>query len=220
MLVQHLTTIGITRIAMAHLDNPGGLEALSLVEAALNEKKLKASGSMAVKGDASNAAEAAKHLMSSEPQAIVMYLGGTLPGELMKAVLARGKSPSFYGMSIVDGGVTAKVLGERTRGLAISQVMPYPWGTADTFIRSYRDLATKANVTVGYYSFEGYFSAQVFIEALKRTGRDLTRAKLHATLKTLKLRLAGIDIDFTGGQPTGSRFVEMVHVTRDGRYVR
>ena len=60
----------------------------------------------------------------------------------------------------------------------------------------------------------------MLIEALKRTGRDLTRPKLHATLKALKLRLAGIDIDFTGGQPTGSRFVELVQVTRDGKYVR
>jgi ABC-type branched-subunit amino acid transport system substrate-binding protein len=220
VLVQHLTTIGITRIAMAHLDNPGGTEALSLIEAALNESKLKAVASIAVKGDASNAAAAAKHLMASEPQTIIMYLAGTLPGELMKAVLALGDSPSFYGMSIVDGGVTAKVLGERTRGLAISQAMPYPWGAIDPFVRGYRDLMTKANVPIGYQSLEGYFGAQVMIEALKRTGRDLTRPKLHATLKALKLRLAGIDIDFTGGQATGSRFVELVQVTRDGKYIR
>lgn len=219
-LVQHLTTIGISRIAMAHLDNPGGAEALSLVQAALDEHRLKATGSIAVKGDASNAPDAAKQLMANNPQSIIMYLGGSLPAELMKAVLGLGGTPSFYGMSIVDGGVTAKVLGERTRGLAISQVMPYPWSAVDPFTRTYRDLMASANGLVGYSSFEGYFSAQVLIEALRRAGRELTRPKLHATMKALKLRLAGVEVDFTGGQPTGSRFVEMVQVTRDGKYVR
>jgi len=219
-LVQHLTTIGITRIAMAHLDNPGGLEALSLVTAALKERKLEPTGSTAIKGDASNAVEAAQKLMAGNPQTIIMYLGGPLPGELMKAVWGIGATPSFYGMSIVDGGVTAKVAGPRSRGLAISQIMPYPWGAADVYIRTYRELMDKATLPIGYYSFEGYFSASVLIEALKRTGRDLTRPKLHATMKALKLRLAGMDIDFTGGQTTGSRFVEMVQVTNEGKYVR
>jgi len=58
------------------------------------------------------------------------------------------------------------------------------------------------------------------IEALKRTGRDLTRARLHATLRALKLRLAGMDIDFSTGGTTGSRFIEMVRVTPEGRFVR
>ncbi len=34
------------------------------------------------------------------------------------------------------------------------------------------------------------------------------------------MRLAGMEIDFPKGQHTGSRFVELVQVTRDGRFVR
>jgi branched-chain amino acid transport system substrate-binding protein len=33
-LVEHLTTVGVSRIAIAHLDNPGGAEAVKLLEAA------------------------------------------------------------------------------------------------------------------------------------------------------------------------------------------
>jgi len=73
---------------------------------------------------------------------------------------------------------------------------------------------------VGYGSFEGYLNGLVMIEALKRTGRDLTRARLHATLRALKFRLAGMDIDFSTGNTTGSRFIEMVRVTPEGRFVR
>lgn len=220
VLIQQLQTIGITRIAVAHLDNPGGVEALRLVEKALSAHRLKPVASSPMKGDGSDAGAVAKKLTAGEPQAILMYLGGTLGGELMKAAWAQGHHPSFYGMSLVPGDVIAKVVGEKARGLAISQIMPYPWNDADPTIREYRRLATAAKVPVGYYSFEGYVNALVMLDALKRLGRDLNRLKLHSVLATTKMRIASMDINFTTGHHTGSRFVELVQVTHDGRFVR
>lgn len=220
VLVQHLTTLGVARISVAVLDNPGGQEAKSLIEAALQQYQLKPQVVAAAKGDGSNIAEVAKALTAGEPQAVIMYLGGVLPGELMKATWALGGHPMFYGMSIVAGEVTAKVAGEKARGLAISQIVPYPWGEVEPVVKDYRRLADKAGVPLGYYSFEGYLNALVLLEALRRSGRELTRAKLHAALRSLKLRLAGMEIDFGTGSNTGSRFVELVQVTREGRFVR
>lgn len=219
-LVQQLTTVGITRIAVAHLDNPGGNEALRLIELALNTQQLKPVAAGAMKGDASNASDLASTLHAGKPQAVIMYLGGPLGGELMKATWALDGHPSFYGMSIVPGELIAKVVGERTRGLAISQVVPYPWNPVDPMVKEYRRIAEAVKVAVGYYSFEGYLNALVMLDALKRTGNDLTRARLHAALRATRMRLAGMEIDFTKGQHTGSRFVELVQVTRDGRFVR
>lgn len=219
-LVQQLTTVGISRIAVAHLDNPGGAEALRLVDKALSAHQLKPVAAGPMKGDASNAAQLAKTLAAGNPQAIIMYLGGALGGELMKATWALGQQPGFYGMSIVPGELIAKVVGEKTRGLAISQVMPYPWNQADAMVREYRRLAEAAKVPVGYYSFEGYLNALVMLDALKRTGAELSRPRLHAALKATRMRLAGMEVDFTAGHHTGSRFVDLVQVTRDGRFVR
>jgi ABC-type branched-subunit amino acid transport system substrate-binding protein len=219
-LVQHLTTIGITRIGVAHLANPGGEEVRSLVASALEAQKLKLRGAAAVKTDGSNAAEATRAMLAEQPQAVIMYLGGTLAADVMKAVTAAGASAAFYGMSIVSGEVTAKVLGDKARGLAIAQVMPYPWGEVEPAVLQYRKHAAQVEVPVGYLSFEGYLSARVLTEALKRTGRDLTRPRLHAALRGLKWRLAGMDIDFSGGEYNGSRFVELVQVNQQGHYVR
>lgn len=219
-LVEHLVTIGITRIGVAVLDNPGGQEAQALIAAALALHRLTPAAVAAVKGDASNAAAAAKALSAERPQAVLMYLGGVLPGELMKASWALGWHPSFYGMSIVAGEVVFKVAGSRSRGLAISQVVPYPWGQADALVAQYRQLAEAAKVPVGYYSFEGYLNGRVLVEALSRCGRDLSRARLHATMRALKMRLAGMSLDYTSGDATGSRFVELVQVSHEGRFVR
>ena len=219
-LVQHLTTVGVTKIAVAMLDNPGGKEAAALVETALSAQKLQATAAVFLKGDGSNVKEAADALAKSAPQAVIMYLGGALPGELMKAGWAQGFSPMYYGMSIVAGEVTAKVAGEKARGLAISQVMPYPWSESDPTTREYRRLAEAAKVPVGYYSFEGDLNALVLLEALRRSGRELTRGRLFGTLRQLKMRSAGMDLDYTLNGLTGSRFVELVQVTHDGRFVR
>jgi ABC-type branched-subunit amino acid transport system substrate-binding protein len=219
-LVEHLSTIGVGRIAIAHLDNPGGLEAVKLIEAAMATHKQAPTAVVAVKGDGSTSAAAGKLLADSQPQAVLMYLAGTVTGEVIKAMYAAGSKPMFYGMSVVSGEVTAKVVPLQAGGLAISQVTPYPWGEVELVTRDYRRLAERAQVPVGYGSFEGYLNGLVMIEALKRTGRDLTRARLHATLRALKLRLAGMDIDFSTGATTGSRFIEMVRVTPEGRFVR
>ncbi|MBB3640084.1 ABC transporter substrate-binding protein [Variovorax atrisoli] len=219
-LVQHLTTIGVTRIAVAYLDNPGGAEVAQLVGEALTALKLKPEAAVAVKGDGSANEAAGKALADSKAQAVIMYLGGAIGGEVMKAAWAAGGRQMFYGMSIVPGDVTARLVGDKTSGLAISQIVPYPWSEVDAGAKEYRQLAERAKVDIGYLSYEGYVNAMVMIEALRRTGRDLTRAKLHATLKAMKLRVSNMEIDFTGASNTGSRFIEMVRVTKEGRFLR
>ncbi|SDD93510.1 ABC-type branched-chain amino acid transport system, substrate-binding protein [Variovorax sp. CF079] len=219
-LVEHLTTVGVNKMAIAHLDNPGGAEAVKLIEAAMATHKLTPTAVVSVKGDGSTSAAAGKTLADSQPQAVLMYLAGTVAGEVIKATYGAGSKPMFYGMSVVPGEVTAKVVNLQAGGLAISQVMPYPWGEVETVTRDYRRLAERAQVPVGYGSFEGYLNGLVMIEGLKRAGRDLTRARLHAALRAFKMRLAGMDIDFTSGSSTGSKFIEMVRVTPEGRFVR
>jgi ABC-type branched-subunit amino acid transport system substrate-binding protein len=220
VLVQQLTTIGITRFAVAHMDNPGGQEALALVAKALQARQLNPVAAGAVKGDSSNAAQVGRDLAGAQPQAVIMYLSGRQPADLMPSMRAAGINPMFYGMSIVSGEVVAKVLGAQSRGLAIAQVVPYPWSEADPDLQTYQRALQQAKAEPNYYSFEGWLNAQVLIEALRRVGRDLSRARLLAAMRALKMRLAGVELDFTTGGIAASRFVELVQVRFDGKFVR
>jgi len=221
-LVQHLATIGVTRIAVAHLANPGGEEVLALVRKAIaaEGKAGDVVASAAVKNDGSNVVEAAQSLAASPAQALIMFLSGPPVAELMKTVWATGANPSFYGMSVVAGDQVAKTLGERMRGLAISQVVPYPWADADATARGYRERCAASHTTPDYTGYEGYINALVLVEALRRAGRELTRANLHTAVRSIKSRIAGMDLDFSGASPTGSRFVDLVHVSADRGFRR
>jgi branched-chain amino acid transport system substrate-binding protein len=220
VLLRQLTTIGIDKVAVAHLDVPGGVEALNLVAQAMETHKLKPVAAAAVKPDGSNAADAGRALAKSQPQAVIMYLSGRQPADLMPAMREAGANPVFYGMSIVSGEVVAKALGDKSRGLAVAQVMPYPWSQSDADIGAYQKALGTTKQEPSYYSLEGWINAQVMIEALKRTGRELTRGKLLATLRAMKMRVAGLELDFTSGSIAASRFVELVQVRHDGRFVR
>lgn len=221
--VQHLTSIGINRIAMAHLAVPGGEEVLAAVRAAIKAKD--PGGDLAevvaVKQDGSNAAEAGNTLARSKAQAVVMFLAGTPVVEMIKSVRDGGGNQIFYGMSTVAGDVVMKALGDRLRsGLAVSQVVPYPWSESDPVAREFRQRSAKSDLPVSYYTYEGYLNGLVLLEALRRAGKSPTRASLHAVMDSFKGKVGGIDLDFTNGSPAGSKLVEMVHVRGDGRYVR
>ncbi len=221
-LVQHLSTVGISRIAVAYLDNPGGQEVLALIKGAvLADGKVKdLAGEAAVKIDGSNAVAAGKALAAMNAQAIVLFMGGTPAAHLMLAIGEAGASPSFYGMSVVDGDQVAKTMGAKLRGLATSQVVPYPWSESDATVQAFHKHCETAKLPVAYHVYEGHLNGLVVTEGLRRAGRNLTRASLHAAMHGLKARIGGIDFDYTGGNATGSRFVELVHVSSEGRYRR
>lgn len=220
-LVQHLNTVGITRISVAHLAVPGGVEVLESIRAAIKapDASRDVVRSAGVKPDGSNAVEAGKELAQGGAQAIIMFLAGPPVAQLIKTVQDAGVSPTFYGISSVAGDQVAKALGPQLRGLAVAQVVPYPWSDADTTSREFRKLSTARNAPVSYYSYEGYINGLVLIEALRRAGPAPTRAGLHAAVRAMKGRIGGMDLDFTSG-PTGSRLVDLVHVTAEGRFLR
>jgi ABC-type branched-subunit amino acid transport system substrate-binding protein len=220
-LVQHLATIGIQRIAVAHLDNPGGLEVLTLVKAAAQQHPgTTVVASAAVKNDGSNAVVAGQALAAAEPQTVLLFLAGPPVAQLMKAIHTGGASVTFYGMSVVAGDLVAKDMAGKLRSLATSQVVPYPWADADATTRRFRERCAQAQVPVAYHTFEGYLNGLVLLEALRQAGRTPNRASLHEAVRNLRARIGDVEIDFTGGQHTGSRFVELVHVTADGRFLR
>jgi branched-chain amino acid transport system substrate-binding protein len=221
--VQHLTSIGITRIALAYLANAGGEEVLTTMRAAVKARipNSDLAETVAVKLDGSNAVEAGKLLARSNAQAVVMYMGGVPVIEMIKSLVDAGGNQTFYGMSFVGGDVIARALGKRLRtGLAVSQVVPYPWSESDPIARDFRTRIAKTSIAASYYSYEGYLNALVLLEALRRTGPNLTRSKLHQVMQAFKGKVGGLDLDFTSRSTSGSRLVEMVHVREDGRYIR
>jgi len=115
--VHHLASIGITRIAVAHLANPSGEEILPSLRAAIKARDPNGDvvDSVAIKVDGSNAVECGAKLAKSKSQVVIIFGAGNPVVEMIKSVQDNGGNQLFYGMSTVAGDFVAKALGDRLR---------------------------------------------------------------------------------------------------------
>jgi len=218
VLVQQLATIGITRIGLAHVSVAAEMPATLTTVLAAHALQPVTVVSIAMNG--ANLGDAARALAKARPQAVILALDTQPAAALMKAIWADGDVPFFYGTSLIAGEQLWQALDGHTRGLVVAQVMPYPWNSVDPDVHAFQVLCKRAGIEPSYHNMEGYVAGRALIEGLRRAGSEPTRASLHKAMRSLSLRVAGMDISFAGGSPTGSRFVELVQVSEQGRFVR
>jgi ABC-type branched-subunit amino acid transport system substrate-binding protein len=217
-IAAHVAEAGLRSVAVLHEPGPAGGELLRLLGDACLSRELKLVGSAAVTPDPGTAQEAARKLLALAPQALLLAVPGRLAAAVLGAARSLGRQPACYGLSLVAQDEHIRRLGEAARTVSIAQVVPSPWSTTQALLIEYRRQASAARVPLGYPSLEGWLSAQVLIEALRRCGRDTSPARLHAVLDGLQMNLAGMEIDFNRRELAGSRFVELVQLTADGRW--
>lgn len=222
-VIEHLTTVGITRVAVAYLANSGGEEFAAVAQSVMRGGSAKSDlvASVSVRGDASDAGEASARLSKVNPQAVIMYLVGSQASALVRSLLAAGCQPSFYGLSLLACDVLSKEIGTSARnGITACQIVPYPWSNLDPTAIEYRRRATEHRLPVNYYTYEGYLNAQLLIDVMRRAGPEPSRERLLRVLNDYRGRLAGMDLDFSTGSSTGSRFVDLVQARPDGTFIR
>lgn len=217
-VAQHLSDAGLRSVAILHEPGPAGGALQRLLGDACATRQLQVIGSAAVTSDPGVPLEAARKLAGLAPQALLLAVPGRLALAVMQATQSNVRLPAAFGLSLLaeDGHVLR--LGARAGSVTVAQVIPNPWSPNEAMLIEYRRQATAARVPISYPSVEGWLSAQVLVEALRRCGRDTSPARLHAVLDGLKMTIAGMEIDFSRRELAGSRYVELVQVTADGRW--
>lgn len=222
-LVQHLATIGIKRIAIAYQNNAFGKEVYEGARVAMEKHKISGATTVTVENNGSDAAAAATKLVAANPEAVLVGLAGKPTIDFVKAIRQQRRGLPLYALSIMGSAATLKALGDDATGIAVSQVVPLPGNTVVPVVREFQQAWKAAGVTLepSHLALEGYINARVLAEALKRTGRNLTRAAFIDTTWGMKRQdLGGFEVGFSEPGRNASRFVELTMVGRDGRFIR
>jgi ABC-type branched-subunit amino acid transport system substrate-binding protein len=218
---QHVST-GSKNIAVFYQDDAYGQAGLKGVEIAMTRRALKVSSLGTVERNTIKVEQAVKTINATQPDAVVMISAYKACGEFIRQMKKQGSAAQFYNVSFVGSKALADDLGGEGVGVAISQVMPFPWGAAVPVVREYQSLMLRAgHKEFTFSTVEGYIAAKVFVEALRRAGKDLTRERLIATLEKMNdVDVGGFYVGFTPTNHNASKFVDLTIIARDGKFLR
>ena len=221
-ILQHLSTLGINRIAAAYQENPFGKSGLRHFDEAVGELKLDVAGRIPVPPVGEQLGAVAAKLKATGAQAYVMLLVRNSGAALVRDVRAAGDRTPMYGMSYVP----AEALLERAPldaavGVGLAQVVPNASGGKTPLTREFRAamqrFVPKAEPSAPHLT--GYVAARVLVEALRRSGASPTAEKVAATMRQVKTDLGGFGEDFGSGN-VGTQWVDIGVVDRRGQLLQ
>lgn len=221
-IVEQVVSIGGKKISVFYQDDAYGEAGRKGTELALERRKMKIHSTGTVERNTVKVEAAAKALHASQPDAVVMVSAYTSIAAFVREMQKLGSGATFYNVSFVGSKALADALGKDGAGVAISQVVPFPWGTAVPVVKEYQMLAKKAGFTdYNFSALEGFLSAKVMVEGLKRAGRNPTREGLVEALEKMNdVDLGGFHVSYSPKNRAGSKFVDLTIISRDGKFLR
>ena len=221
-IVEQIVSIGGKNIAVFYQDDAYGLAGLTGTEIAMKKRNMQISTKATVERNTVKVENAVKTIHAAKPDAVVMISAYTSIAEFVRQMKRAGSGATFYNVSFVGSKALADALGKEGVGVAISQVVPFPWGTGVPVVKEYQQLAKKAGFTdYNFSALEGFLSAKVLVEGLRRTGRNLTRERFIATMESMRdVDLGGFYVGYSPTNRAGSKFVDLTIIGRQGRFLR
>jgi ABC-type branched-subunit amino acid transport system substrate-binding protein len=221
-IVEQLVNLGLTKIAVFYQNDAYGQAGLAGVERAVKKRNLAITVTGTVERNTVDVAAAVKAIAGTEPQAVVMVSAYKSCAAFIREMKKAHSNPQFINVSFVGSRALASELGDTGRGVGITQVVPFPWNVGVPVVKEYqRDLAAATGKTeYSFTSLEGYIAAKVLVEGLRRTGANLTRERFIQTMDSFSYDTGGFIVSYTPTDHSGSQFVELTVITKDGRFLR
>jgi ABC-type branched-subunit amino acid transport system substrate-binding protein len=221
-IVEQVVSTGGKNIAVFYQNDAYGQAGLKGVEIALAKRNMRISATGTVERNTVEVAPAVKGIHAVTPDAVVMISAYRSCAEFIRQMKKAGSPTSFYNVSFVGSKALADELGKEGPGVAISQVVPFPWSPSIPVIKEYQQLSAKAGLKdYNFSAVEGFVAAKIFVEGLKRTGRELNREKFIDALEKMgEVDLGGFYAGFSAKSHSASKYVDLTIIGRDGKFLR
>jgi ABC-type branched-subunit amino acid transport system substrate-binding protein len=221
-IVEQLVSTGIRNIAVFYQNDNYGLAGLAGTERAMTRRKMKISATATVERNTVDVAQAVKTIGAAKPDAVVMISAYTSIAAFVREMKKAGYGGQFHNVSFVGSKALADALGDDGYGVAISQVVPFPWSPTTLVVKEYHAVMKAAGVKeYNFSSLEGFVVAKAFTEGLRRAGRDLTRERLIGALESMSaVDLGDFVVNFGPTNRAGSRYVDLTIIGRGGKFVK
>lgn len=219
--VEHFNTVGLKRIALLHVDDPygqDGLEGFNKSMAAHNLQPALITKFARVNPDYDAAARA---VIGAKPDAVIIVSSAKNTVEVIKALRTQGGLMQIMTLSNNSSASFVKDLGPAGTGVIVSQVTPAPHLYTTKLGQEFGAAAKAGGITMSYAAMEGFVNAKVMVEGLRRAGPNLTREGFVRAMESMqRVDFGGLMVTYGPSDHSGSQFVELTMIGKDGRFVR
>lgn len=219
-VVSQLASQGVTNVAIVYTDDGFGKDALDGATKAFQAVNLKPSAVASIPRGSVEVDAAVAQIVKANPATTIGFCIPKVCATIVKKLRAQGAGTSFVSLSNTSSGAYVKELGEYARGVMVTQVVPYPFDARDPIGREFQAFARENQITPSYTAMEGYVSARIMVEALKRAGKNPTRESVVAAFESMNLNFGGYQVGYSPSTRTGSEFVDLTMISRDGKFIR
>jgi len=218
-IVKQLTTMGLKKIAVFRQNDSYGQAGLDGVVRALKTHDLEPVAIGLVERNTVAVSAAVQAIAPKKPDAIVQISAYKSCAAFVREARKAGFGGTFYNVSFVGTQALSEELGADARGVAVSQVMPFPFQPKSPIAREFLAAIQKAGGEhkPNYSSMEGYVAARIFAEGLKRAGKGANREALIAALESIQgFDLGGFLVTYGARDHVASQFVDLTMLTEFG----
>lgn len=220
-LVHHLNTTTVNRIAVAYVDDSFGKDAVIGVQEGMGELQLKPTVLIPVNRDKPDYKDAISRLNGSNSQTVIWIgsLGNVANG--IKALRDSGSSMQVVTLSNLASGAFVKELGKYASGIVVSQVFPNENSIRSPLVEEASKLAKlNKSAPITGTALEGYASAKVLVEAIRRASPNPSKEKILKELSKLRYDLGGFEINYSDKSHTGMKFSDLSIINYNGKFIR
>jgi len=226
-LVALLKTVGMEKIAVLHVDDGFGQDALKGLKTGFMDSSLLPAAivpfdrKLAAKDSTDFMKPVLPQLLKSDPGVIVIVGAGLAVKNAIVAIRAAGSTAKIATMSNNASTAFIKLLDANARGVIVSQVFPDEKSLTNAFVREAQQTAYKNKVTLTPGMMEGYAAAKVMVKALREAGANPTRASVIAALNSMNnFDLGDITIRYSAADHTGLDLTDLSIITKEKAFMR
>src|SRR5689334_18780155 len=169
--------------------------------------------------------EAVAAVVKQAPDSILMLISGRYSLEFIKQIKnSESSDAQLYAMSIVPPGDVVKAVGEtKARGLVIAQAVPFPFSATLPIVSEYQKTMKQyaPDEPLSFSTLEGFVGGKITVEAIKRAGKNPTRAGVLKALSSMgEYDLGGVYVNYNSKERRGWGQIDLTVIGAGGKLLR
>ncbi|MCM5680875.1 ABC transporter substrate-binding protein [Schlegelella sp. S2-27] len=212
-IVQHLGTTGQTKCAVAYSENPFGKATLAAFEAAAKQHKNTDWKAFLLGDSPEDIPKLVDEIAAWQPNSLTSFAVGASGIPFYRSLRPRIAGAAPFSISFLGTKPLLDALGEAAKGIAVAQVVPNPDSVVLPVVKAYQAAMKRSGFpTTGHSSLEGYVSARLLIEGLRRGGRGVTRERFIGAFHSMRpYDMGGFELAYGPKDHEGSNYVELTY---------